>query len=53
MTDPEKPRPRATEREGSQPIEWQSENNLESVPEEQRDRHRNSESDVERLEDSA
>ena len=53
MTDPEKPRPQATEREGSQPIEWQSENDRELVPQEQRDRHRNSESEVERLEDSA
>ena len=53
MTHPEKPRTQATERGSSQPIEWQGGKNGESVPQEQRDRHRTMESDNERLEDSA
>jgi hypothetical protein len=53
MTDPEKPRTRNSERDGSQPIEWQGEKGDTSVQQEPRSGHRDVESDHERLEDSA
>jgi hypothetical protein len=53
MTDPEKPRTQGTERDSSQPIQWQSNQSCKSGEQEPRDGSRDVETDAERLEDSA
>lgn len=53
MTDTKPPHAQNTERDGSQPIEWQNEKSHTSVQQEPSSGRRDVESDVERLEDSA